>query len=58
VGSSASRITHFCSPSVLQNETFWSESQISANAKSLALRNLAEREGFEPSVQVLARTTV
>jgi hypothetical protein len=26
--------------------------------KSLALRNLAEREGFEPSVQVLARTTV
>jgi hypothetical protein len=28
------------------------------NVKSLALRNLAEREGFEPSVQVLARTTV
>jgi hypothetical protein len=27
-------------------------------AKCLRLRNLAEREGFEPSVQVLARTTV
>jgi hypothetical protein len=27
-------------------------------AKCLKLRNLAEREGFEPSVQVLARTTV
>jgi hypothetical protein len=27
-------------------------------AKCLGLRNLAEREGFEPSVQVLARTTV
>jgi hypothetical protein len=27
-------------------------------AKSLLLKDLAEREGFEPSVQVLARTTV
>ena len=27
-------------------------------AKSLPLKDLAEREGFEPSVQVLARTTV
>jgi hypothetical protein len=27
-------------------------------AKCLGLINLAEREGFEPSVQVLARTTV
>jgi len=26
--------------------------------KSLGLKELAEREGFEPSVQVLARTTV
>jgi hypothetical protein len=26
--------------------------------KLLGLKNLAEREGFEPSVQVLARTTV
>ena len=26
--------------------------------KWLGLMNLAEREGFEPSVQVLARTTV
>ena len=27
-------------------------------AKCLGLRNLAERQGFEPWVQVLARTTV
>ena len=30
----------------------------SIGAKCLGLKELAEREGFEPSVQVLARTTV
>jgi hypothetical protein len=30
----------------------------SMGPKSLGLKELAEREGFEPSVQVLARTTV
>ncbi len=49
-----------CSPSALQNEVFRLElkSQSQSYVKSLALRNLAEREGFELSVQVLARTTV
>ena len=43
---------------VLQVRVFGRSCRSQRYVKSLALRNLAEREGFEPSVQVLARTTV
>ena len=43
---------------VLQTEIDGREPKYGGVANHLVLKGLAEREGFEPSVQVLARTTV
>jgi hypothetical protein len=52
------RITYFVLQVFSKMRLFDRSCRSQRNVKSLALRNLAEREGFEPSVQVLARTTV
>ena len=36
----------------------WAELPDDCGKKGIIYKGLAEREGFEPSVQVLARTTV